>query len=175
MVNIGTKYARSIKRISFPDFPSENNGSGEMDGTYSADKRPLPTPRPIPTIYRSIEPPVIMAKPLAERLEKKDRKSLWKRPVAKDEYDRNIFRTFWWCYTWPIKCLLTVTIPNPKTWRRLYPLTFIMCVIFIGINAYMIVWMLTVTGKRKKNLFPPKLQITLLPPRQDSRLVFPNR
>lgn len=74
-------------------------------------------------------------------VEKKIRKSLWRVPVA------NRLKAIWWAYTWPIKCLLTVTIPNPKTYRRLYPLTFIMCIIWIGLNAYMIVWMLSVIGK----------------------------
>lgn len=70
----------------------------------------------------------------------KVRKSLWRFPVA----DR--FKTIWWIYTWPIKFILTITIPNPKTYRRLYPLSFLMCILWIGLNAYMIVWMITVIG-----------------------------
>lgn len=72
---------------------------------------------------------------------KKKRKSLWRVPVA----DR--LKTVWWIYTWPIKFILTLTVPNPKTFRRLYPLTFIMCIIWIGLNAYMIVWMISVMGR----------------------------
>lgn len=71
---------------------------------------------------------------------KKVRKSLWSLPVG------NKFRTVWWVYTWPIKFILTFAIPNPKTWRKLYPLTFIMCIIFIGLNSYMIVWLITIMG-----------------------------
>lgn len=71
----------------------------------------------------------------------KRRKSLWEQPQG------SVLRTIWWAYTWPIKCLLTICIPNPKTWRRLYPITFIMCVLFIGLNSYMIVWMITIMGK----------------------------
>lgn len=71
----------------------------------------------------------------------KVRKSLWHVPLA------NRLKTIWWIYTWPIKFILTITIPNPKTYRRLYPLTFVMCIMWIGLNAYMIVWMLTVIGK----------------------------
>lgn len=74
---------------------------------------------------------------------KKVRKSLWRLPSS----DR--LKTVWWVYTWPIKCVLTLTIPNPKTYRRLYPLTFIMCIIWIGLNAYMIVWMISVIGERQ--------------------------
>lgn len=70
----------------------------------------------------------------------KVRKSLWRIPIA------SRLKTIWWIYTWPIKFILTITIPNPKTYRRLYPVTFLMCIIWIGLNAYMIVWMLTVIG-----------------------------
>lgn len=71
---------------------------------------------------------------------KKKQKSLWVVPCG----DR--LRLVWWIYTWPIKLILTATIPNPKTFRRLYPLTFLMCIIWIGLNAYMIVWMITIMG-----------------------------
>lgn len=72
---------------------------------------------------------------------KKIRKSLWRLPTS------TRLKTLWWVYTWPIKGVLTLTIPNPKTYRQLYPLTFLMCVISIGLNAYMIVWMLSVIGQ----------------------------
>lgn len=76
--------------------------------------------------------------------EKKTRKSLWNLPKA------NALKTVWWFYTWPIKFILTITIPNPKTYRHLYPITFLMCIIWIGLNAYMVVWMVTVIGTKKK-------------------------
>lgn len=72
--------------------------------------------------------------------ENKIRKSLWNIPGV------NGLRAVWWFYTWPIKFVLTMTIPNPKTYRRLYPLSFLMCIIWIGSNAYMVVWMVTVIG-----------------------------
>lgn len=72
---------------------------------------------------------------------KKSQKGLWIAP----RNDKT--RLVWWIYTWPIKLLLTCTIPNPKTFRKLYPLTFFMCIMWIGLNAYMIVWMITVMGK----------------------------
>lgn len=80
--------------------------------------------------------------PKSEETEKKVRKSLWRVPMA------SRLKTVWWAYTWPIKFILTMTIPNPKTYRKLYPLTFIMCVIWIGVNAYMIVWMISIIGER---------------------------
>jgi len=53
---------------------------------------------------------------------------------------------FWWMYTLPIRFLLSILIPNPITNRKWYPLAFIMCIITIGVNAYLIVWMLTALG-----------------------------
>lgn len=79
--------------------------------------------------------------------ENKVRKSLWHFPA-----NNTAARILWWIYTWPIKFVLTMTIPNPKTYRRLYPLTFLMCIIWIGSNAYMVVWMVTIIGKMSRRL-----------------------
>lgn len=83
------------------------------------------------------------SKPVAnkEKIEQKADKSLWKCPMTSK------VKTIWWIYTWPIKLFLTLTIPNPKTYRRFYPFTFIMCVIWIGLNSYMIIWMMSVIGE----------------------------
>ncbi|XP_053951541.1 sodium/potassium/calcium exchanger 4 isoform X1 [Anastrepha ludens] len=55
-------------------------------------------------------------------------------------------RKFWWAFIFPIKFTLTFVIPSPSLHRRLYPISFTMCIIAIGLNAYMIVWMLTAFG-----------------------------
>lgn len=68
-------------------------------------------------------------------------KSLWTLPKGK------WLKRLWFVYTWPIKLVLTLTIPNPKTYKRLYPLTFALCIVWIGGNSYLIVWMMTVLGK----------------------------
>lgn len=78
---------------------------------------------------------------------KRNRKSLWQLPVA------SRMKSLWWIYTWPIKFILTITIPNPKTFRSLYPITFLMCILWIGINAYMIVWMVSVIGMSLKRKY----------------------
>lgn len=86
--------------------------------------------------------PIFMIYTKCENIESvnKVRKSLWRVPLT------NRLKTLWWIYTWPIKFILTITIPNPKTYRRMYPVSFVMCIMWIGLNAYMIVWMLTVIG-----------------------------
>lgn len=71
---------------------------------------------------------------------KKRGKSLFRCPEG------GILRKIWWLYTWPIKLILTCLCPDPKKYRKLYPITFIMCIAFIGANSFIIVWMLTVFG-----------------------------
>ncbi|XP_067636272.1 sodium/potassium/calcium exchanger 4 isoform X2 [Eurosta solidaginis] len=61
-------------------------------------------------------------------------------------HGETMFQKFWWAFVFPIKFTLTLIIPNPHYCRRLYPLSFVMCILAIGINAYMIVWMLTAVG-----------------------------
>ncbi|ALC49669.1 CG17167, partial [Drosophila busckii] len=56
------------------------------------------------------------------------------------------FMKFWWIFVLPLKLMLRVIIPHPMRHRKLYPLSFIMCIITIGANAYLIVWMLTAFG-----------------------------
>ncbi|XP_030379119.1 sodium/potassium/calcium exchanger 3 [Scaptodrosophila lebanonensis] len=61
-------------------------------------------------------------------------------------FDESNFMKFWWIFTFPIRLLLAMIIPNPLKIRKLYPVSFIMCIVCIGGNAYMIVWMLTAFG-----------------------------
>lgn len=55
-------------------------------------------------------------------------------------------KKIWWLFTWPITFLLASTIPNCKAWKRLYILTFVMCVCWIAIGSYLIAWMITISG-----------------------------
>ncbi|XP_026463670.1 sodium/potassium/calcium exchanger 3-like [Ctenocephalides felis] len=47
---------------------------------------------------------------------------------------------------WPISLVLWLTIPDCRSRPRMYPLTFIMCVIWIGVTSYMVAWLITVIG-----------------------------
>lgn len=93
--------------------------------------------KPIFMIYTN--PPKCESGQNKEKSKAKD--SLWNCPMT------GKLRTMWWIYTWPIKFVLTLTIPNPKTYRRMYLLTFVLCIIWIGLNSYVIVWMMTVIGE----------------------------
>lgn len=72
----------------------------------------------------------------AYELLKKQRYGLY--PCPKDTLPRTIF----WYYTWPIRLVLSCTMPNPKTRRRFYVLTFLLCIVWIGVITYLIFFML---------------------------------
>lgn len=81
-----------------------------------------------------------VAEPQVEELAKVTLVNLWKIPKT------SILGMVWFFYTWPIRALCALLIPNPKTRRRWYPLSFIMCIVFIGVNSYLIFWMIVVIG-----------------------------
>ncbi|XP_026730180.1 sodium/potassium/calcium exchanger 4-like [Trichoplusia ni] len=72
---------------------------------------------------------------------KKPKKSLFRFPMEKSWGYR-----IWWLYVWPLKLVLGMTIPNPNMFRRIYPLSFIMCIVWIGANSYIVSWSMTVIG-----------------------------
>ncbi|XP_055601051.1 sodium/potassium/calcium exchanger 4-like [Uranotaenia lowii] len=53
---------------------------------------------------------------------------------------------FWWFYSWPFRFIISLTIPDPRKHRKLYPLTFFMCIVWIGCTSYMVFWMMTIIG-----------------------------
>lgn len=59
----------------------------------------------------------------------------------------NFISKVWWWYSWPIRFILVCACPNPKTNRRFYIVTFFVCIVFIALNAYFILWMLTIFGE----------------------------
>ncbi|XP_055630226.1 sodium/potassium/calcium exchanger 3-like isoform X2 [Toxorhynchites rutilus septentrionalis] len=54
---------------------------------------------------------------------------------------------FWWFYTLPFRILVHVTVPNARTHRRLYPLTFLMCIVWIAATSYVVFWMMALIGE----------------------------
>ncbi|XP_044751579.1 sodium/potassium/calcium exchanger 5-like [Coccinella septempunctata] len=51
-----------------------------------------------------------------------------------------------WVYLFPIKCFLHIFLPDPRKHPNLYPLIFVMCIVSIGINSYVVSWMITLIG-----------------------------
>jgi hypothetical protein len=55
-----------------------------------------------------------------------------------------------WAITVPIHALCRATMPDCKKerWRHWYPFTFLMSMIWISFYSYIMVWMITVIGKK---------------------------
>ncbi|XP_050090308.1 sodium/potassium/calcium exchanger 3-like isoform X2 [Anopheles aquasalis] len=56
------------------------------------------------------------------------------------------WRTVVWFVTWPFRIVVFLTIPDPLRFRKLYPLTFLCCIVWIGLSAYIVFWMISVIG-----------------------------
>ncbi|CAH0746111.1 unnamed protein product [Diatraea saccharalis] len=68
--------------------------------------------------------------------------SLWSWPDEKTSALKKLL----WLVTWPIGLLLWVTVPDCRRNPRFYPLTFIMCVSWIGGVSYLVAWIITILG-----------------------------
>lgn len=55
-----------------------------------------------------------------------------------------------WVVTWPIHLIFTFTIPDCEKprFKRWFPLTFLMCIIWIGSLSYLVAWMITIIGEK---------------------------
>lgn len=53
-----------------------------------------------------------------------------------------------WVIGWPIKLLFVISIPDCREhkWSKWYPLTFAMCIVWIGTLSYVVNWMMTIIG-----------------------------
>lgn len=54
-----------------------------------------------------------------------------------------------WIITWPIHLIFRFTIPdceNPK-FKKWFPVTFSMCIVWIGSLSYLVAWFITVVGE----------------------------
>ncbi|XP_035904355.1 sodium/potassium/calcium exchanger 4-like [Anopheles stephensi] len=56
------------------------------------------------------------------------------------------WRTILWFFTWPYRLVVFLTVPDPLRFRKLYPLTFLCCIGWIGLSAYIVFWMISVIG-----------------------------
>lgn len=67
-------------------------------------------------------------------------------------------KRFWqqllWIIIWPVELVFVLTIPNceQKRFKNLFPLTFLMCIVWIGSLSYFVAWMITIVGKWLSNV-----------------------
>ncbi|XP_053595755.1 sodium/potassium/calcium exchanger 3-like [Microplitis demolitor] len=54
----------------------------------------------------------------------------------------------WWVLTWPINFVLLITIPDcrRKSLKSWYPVTFVMCVVWIASMSFLVGWDITIIG-----------------------------
>lgn len=68
--------------------------------------------------------------------------------------EKSCFRKVMWFVLWPIHFLFMLTIPDCErpSLKKFFPLTFIMCIVWIGSLSYMVAWMITIIGIWKKQI-----------------------
>uniref|UniRef100_A0A1A9W8U0 Sodium/potassium/calcium exchanger 5 n=1 Tax=Glossina brevipalpis TaxID=37001 RepID=A0A1A9W8U0_9MUSC len=82
-----------------------------------------------------------------EELEEDEGYSLLRYPREK-----SCFAQFTWLIIWPIHLLFRVAIPDCKKAKnnKIFPLTFVMCIVWIGSLSYVVAWMITIIGDTLK-------------------------
>lgn len=65
--------------------------------------------------------------------------------------DKSCFAQFTWLIIWPIHLLFRIAIPDCKKAKnnKIFPLTFIMCIVWIGSLSYVVAWMITIIGESR--------------------------
>ncbi|KAI4496188.1 hypothetical protein M0802_008055 [Mischocyttarus mexicanus] len=68
--------------------------------------------------------------------------------VSMTSWPNSFGEKIWWLITWPINLALLVTIPDCRrpTLKSWYPLTFLMCIIWIASTSYVVGWVITIIG-----------------------------
>ncbi|XP_016944294.1 sodium/potassium/calcium exchanger 3 isoform X1 [Drosophila suzukii] len=66
--------------------------------------------------------------------------------------EKSCFAQFTWLIIWPIHLLFRIAIPDCKKAKnnKIFPLTFIMCIVWIGSLSYVVAWMITIIGDTLK-------------------------
>ena len=57
-----------------------------------------------------------------------------------------LFEKCWYFFTWPVRFLLHYTIPDPMKHKKLYPISFIMCIVWIAGMSWIVFWMVVILG-----------------------------
>ncbi|XP_063918133.1 sodium/potassium/calcium exchanger 3-like isoform X1 [Zophobas morio] len=86
-------------------------------------------------------------KPETNGMVEEERHSLWKWPAG-----RSKFTQVTWIITWPIHLIFLFTIPDCEKprFKKWFPLTFTMCIVWIGSLSYVVAWMITIIGDTLK-------------------------
>ncbi|CAB3257363.1 unnamed protein product [Arctia plantaginis] len=68
--------------------------------------------------------------------------------IGIEKCGRSCFTKTAWIVTWPIHLVFLFTIPDCEKprFKSWFPLTFIMCIVWIGSLSYIVAWMITIIG-----------------------------
>ncbi|KAG5896875.1 hypothetical protein JTB14_033516 [Gonioctena quinquepunctata] len=80
-------------------------------------------------------------------LEEEESHNLWKWPAGSGKFTQAT-----WIITWPIYLIFLFTIPDCQKprFKKWFPLTFIMCIVWIGSLSYFVAWIITIIGDTLK-------------------------
>lgn len=139
----------NIKNISHIDATGNDVNDDEKDVTHKSAPKVAP---------ENFELEISLGKPADHPAEKKETKDtadaedddeycLFKYPKGK-----GCLKQIMWLTIWPIHLVYWLTIPNCERGRfkNLFPITFLMCIIWIGSLSYLVAWMITIVGTFNK-------------------------
>ncbi|XP_025199814.1 probable sodium/potassium/calcium exchanger CG1090 isoform X1 [Melanaphis sacchari] len=66
-------------------------------------------------------------------------------PQSKSPWS-NLLSVVWWTFCWPVNFIMWITIPDCRAKRAVYPVTFIMSILWISAVTYILSWFLTICG-----------------------------
>ncbi|XP_060850055.1 sodium/potassium/calcium exchanger 5-like isoform X2 [Rhopalosiphum padi] len=68
-------------------------------------------------------------------------------PQSKPSWSNNLLPVVWWTFCLPVNFTLCATIPDCRVKRALYPITFVMSIIWVSVVTYVLSWFLTICGE----------------------------
>ncbi|XP_055677667.1 sodium/potassium/calcium exchanger 3 isoform X2 [Lutzomyia longipalpis] len=144
----------NIKNITHID--ASNN---ELTTAIDTQSKTTPMRVPEPPMPASADNSTVDVKVDAEagagdaaKVEAKDDEENEKFSLVRYPCNASCFRQFVWFITWPIHLVFFFTIPDCEKPRlkKWFPITFLMCIIWIGSLSYLVAWMITIIGDTLK-------------------------
>ncbi|TRY80079.1 hypothetical protein TCAL_09324 [Tigriopus californicus] len=126
---------KTVRTKVFPKIPTESTPLHTANPIVATESKGVQTTLP-EEARMSMEPDTTDEFDGGEKVMKP-----WERPSG-------CFHNLWWMVFFPINLLLFITIPDVRypTCAKFYPLTFFMCMAWIGVISYVVTWMITIVG-----------------------------
>lgn len=130
----------NIKNIAHID--ADTNAENDVESNV-AEKTPPQDKFELKIPAKNEENPAATKEEKDDDKEKEDDYALLKYPSHKSGWHQAM-----WISIWPMHLLFILTIPNceQKRFKNLFPLTFFMCIVWIGSLSYLVAWMITIVG-----------------------------